>query len=739
MSRPKNTTAKSAKKTSAAQSTAAPKREARAKQGELIFSLDIGTRTVVGIVGRKTEDKFEILNSAVAAHTKRAMIDGQIEDIAEVAKVVKKVKDELENRLKIRLTRVAIAAAGRALKTRHVRVDIDIDGKDTITEEMVRSFELEAVSQAQSELDASSDAGDLLFYCVGHSVVNYFLDDYPIKNFVGHKGKIASVDMIAAFLPNIVVESLYAVMDKNRLEVASLTLEPIAAMNVLIPPEVRLINIALVDIGAGTSDIAIAKNGSIVAYAMATIAGDEITEEIIRRYLVDFDTAEAMKMNLNTAEIAFRDILGFEHKLSNEEFLKSLFPAVDLLAQTIADNIVAVNGEAPAAIFLVGGGSLIPQLSKIVAEKLGVPDTRVAVGGYNFIKNVVIASDSLMGPEYVTPIGIGVTSTKEDGYDFSVIFLNKRKVRVFNTKALTVLDLLTMAGYKSASIIGRSGRNLTFTLNGEPQSFKGELSTPAVITVNDLPANINTPITQGDNVVVIPATNGISAEVSVSDIIGDASEKSVMLAGASYKFGTFVTANGKKVNSEYKIQNFDNMEYHTLTTLGNLLGKVPFSSDNFFFFKGKCRLNRDYVLCDGDVITVEEKPARLSQIPPEPSAPAMQAAVPPATPVQAPAPKPVEAPPPAPEAIPDAEVIPAPASAGPITGKIKILLNGRYVQLECHPDGSPNLFLELTALANLDTSRPQGTGNILLTLNGKRVNYTDPIGEGDVAVIAWEI
>lgn len=737
MSRPKNTTAKSAKKTSAAQSTAAPKREARAKQGELIFSLDIGTRTVVGIVGRKTEDKFEILDSAVAAHTKRAMIDGQIEDIAEVAKVVKKVKDELEDHLKIRLTRVAIAAAGRALKTRHVRVDIDIDGKDTITEEMVRSFELEAVSQAQSELDASSDAGDILFYCVGHSVVNYFLDDYPIKNFVGHKGKVASVDMIAAFLPNIVVESLYAVMDKNRLEVASLTLEPIAAMNVLIPPEVRLINIALVDIGAGTSDIAIAKNGSIVAYAMATIAGDEITEEIIRRYLVDFDTAEAMKMNSDAAEIAFRDILGFEHKLPNEEFLKSLFPAVDLLAQTIADNIVAVNGEAPAAIFLVGGGSLIPELPKIVAEKLGVPDTRVAVGGYNFIKNVVIASDSLMGPEYVTPIGIGVTSTKEDGYDFSVIFLNKRKVRVFNTKALTVLDLLTIAGYKSASIIGRSGRNLTFTLNGEPQNFKGELSTPAVITVNDLPANINTPITQGDNVVVIPAKNGISAEVSVSDIIGDASEKSVTLAGASYKFGTFVTANGEKVNSEYKIQNFDNMEYYTLTTLGNLLGMVPFSSDNFFFYKGKCRLNRDYVLCDGDVITVEEKPAAPSQLPPEPSAPVMQAAAP----VQ-PAPTPIEAPPPAPIVVPAPETpAPAPeaAPAAPLTGRIKILLNGRYVHLERHQDGSPNLFLELTALANLDTSRPQGTGNILLTLNGKRVNYTDPIDEGDVAVIAWEV
>ena len=98
--------------------------------------------------------------------------------------------------------------------------------------------------------------------------------------------------VVATFLPSEVVDSLYAVMQKAGLEVASMTLEPIAALNAAIPADLRLLNLALVDIGAGTSDIAVCRDGSVVGYTMATVAGDEITEALMRACLVDFPTAE---------------------------------------------------------------------------------------------------------------------------------------------------------------------------------------------------------------------------------------------------------------------------------------------------------------------------------------------------------------------------------------------------------------------------------------------------------------
>ena len=94
------------------------------------------------------------------------------------------------------------------------------------------------------------------------------------------------------------------------LEVANLTLEPIAAINVAIPESYRLLNIALVDIGAGTSDISITKDGSIIAYGMIPLAGDELTELIVQNYLVDFKTAEYIKLQSTTEEeITYKDIM----------------------------------------------------------------------------------------------------------------------------------------------------------------------------------------------------------------------------------------------------------------------------------------------------------------------------------------------------------------------------------------------------------------------------------------------
>ena len=154
---------------------------------------------------------------------------------------------------------------------------------------------------------------------MGYTVSGYLLDRYPMATLRGHNGQLLEADVVATFLPSEVVESLYAVMEAAGLEVASLTLEPIAALNAVIPAELRLLNLVLADIGAGTSDIAVCRDGAVVGYTMATTAGDEITEELMRHYLVDFATAEQMKMQLNAETISYRDVLGLTQETTGEE------------------------------------------------------------------------------------------------------------------------------------------------------------------------------------------------------------------------------------------------------------------------------------------------------------------------------------------------------------------------------------------------------------------------------------
>src|SRR3712207_8546128 len=94
-------------------------------------------------------------------------------------------------------------------------------------------------------------------------------------------------------------------------------------MEAAVPKKLRLLNIALVDVGAGTSDIAISSNDSISAYGMVPMAGDEVTEAIVQNFLVDFNTAEKIKISSSNEEkIKFIDVLGIENDISAEEVNK---------------------------------------------------------------------------------------------------------------------------------------------------------------------------------------------------------------------------------------------------------------------------------------------------------------------------------------------------------------------------------------------------------------------------------
>lgn len=708
----KSTKAKSTKKRASV-----PKRK---QENTDIFSLDIGTRTVVGILAHLDKEKFCVDHSVSIPHTKRAMIDGQIEDIDEVAKVVRKVKSQLEDKAHIELSSVCIAAAGRALKTRCADVQIEIEGKDNITKEMQKSYELEAVAKAQSMLNDEAEGLKTSFYCVGYTVIKYTLDSYPINTLIGHKGKNATVELIAAFLPSVVVESLYAVTDQNKLDVASLTLEPIAAMNVIIPPEVRLINIALVDIGAGTSDIAISDNGSIVAYAMATVAGDEITEDIIKNYIVDFNTAEEMKMSCDKEEINYKDILGFEHTISSQEFFQSLFPAVGQLADTITKTITEANGKSPAAVFLVGGGSKIPDLAKYVAEKLGIPENRVAVGGKSVMKNISLGRTKINGPEYVTPIGIGVTATLQVGYDFSTIIVNGKKMRIFDTKKLTVLDMLMMAGFKSTQIIGRSGRSLVFYLNGEKQNFKGEISRPATITLNDMPSSLDSAVKQGDVIEFTPAQSGISAVVALSDIAGNMSFEFVTVDNVEYPIGNTITVNGEIVSSDYMVQNFDKINVDNVETVEDLIRVHSLNSENIDFFRNDVKLSMSDHLNNTDILTTKvksvvatrkSKPVEVVQ--PE----AEESIAEPVTEVKA-------------EAVQEKQ---------DTIKEFSVYLNGKRTYLEENSDHSPHVFLELMSIANVDFNNPPANADMILTINGKNASFMDLLHDGDQTVVRWNV
>jgi len=328
-----------------------------------------------------------------------------------------------------------------------------------------------------------------------------------------------------------VVESLYTVMEAAGLEVASLTLEPIAALNAVIPADLRLLNLVLADIGAGTTDIAICRDGAVVGYTMATTAGDEITETLMRRFLIDFATAERMKMQLNEPSVVYRDVLGLEQSVAGTEIQETLRGAAKTLAQEIAQRVTDINGTPPSAMFLAGGGSKLLGLRELVAQELGMDERRVALAGNNYDISAFSREYELNDPEYATPLGIAVSAGLGLISDSYRILLNGKPAKLFRSGALTVLDLLMMNGYTSSDLVGRTGRTLSVTVDGQRLTFRGQSATPCVLRCNGKDATPSALVYAGDSIEFTPAVPGASAERTPGELLGEEYSGGVLING----------------------------------------------------------------------------------------------------------------------------------------------------------------------------------------------------------------
>ena len=109
----------------------------------LVFGLDIGTRSIVGTVGYRMDDQFRVIAHCVKEHETRAMLDGQIHDIEKVADTIREVKENLEKTLGRPLKKVCIAAAGRVLKTLEIHSTMDLaEEKNILAEDIYQLHSL---------------------------------------------------------------------------------------------------------------------------------------------------------------------------------------------------------------------------------------------------------------------------------------------------------------------------------------------------------------------------------------------------------------------------------------------------------------------------------------------------------------------------------------------------------------------------------------------------------------------
>jgi len=538
----------------------------------LVFGLDIGTRSIVGTVGYKSGDIFYVVAQRAKEHETRAMLDGQIHDIGKVGETILQVKTELEEAIGQKLEDVCIAAAGRVLRTVQVHVEEEFANEKSVNEEDIFALNTQGIEAAYNEFQDTADERDseMNFYCVGYSVVRYYLNGYQMGNLDGHNARKIGADLIATFLPDDVVDGLYKAVAIAGLNVANITLEPIAAISLAIPEMYRMLNIALVDVGAGTSDISITKDGAIVAFGMIPIAGDAITEAICQHCLVDFNTADVMKRQAeNSEDIVYKDIIGIEQHIKKDALMDATAPVIDNMSKQVAERIKELNGDkAVSAVFVVGGGGRMPGYTQALAKELDIIPERVAIRGREVMTKVVfhhedLTIDSLM----VTPIGICL-SFYEQSNNFIYVSFNGRSVKLYDNDKSTVIDAAMQAQFANEDLFPKRGTPLHSSVNGIARMARGQAGESAQVYVNGVLADIHTPIKDRDQIKVIESTAGEAAHMEIGQIPEYGATMDIVVNGQTVSLPKFASVNGVLQSAYYDIKQGDDihmLDFYTVS------------------------------------------------------------------------------------------------------------------------------------------------------------------------------
>lgn len=570
-----------------------------------VFGLDIGTRSVVGTIGYKRGETFVVVAQEIREHQTRAMLDGQIHDINRVAATIAEIKEALEQKSGLELHDVCIAAAGRVLKTLDVHIDMDFEKERNVTKDDINTLASLGVEKAFRQFKEENDT-DIRFYCVGYSVVKYYLNGMWMGQPEHHKAKNIGCDMIATFLPDDVVDGLYSAVEIAGLRVANMTLEPIAAIRLAIPEKFRLLNIAMIDVGAGTSDISVTNDGSVTAFGMIPCAGDTITESLAKQCLIDFVTAEKLKKDAMTHNIVtYEDIMGLEQTISADEVLSMCQTEVNKMAKLAADEIKRLNGgNSPSAVFIVGGGGKIQGFSNKIAEELSLDPKRVALRGEEIMKEVEFPEECLKDSTIVTPIGICL-SYYEQNNNFIHVTFNGNKIKLYDNNKLAVVDAAIQASFSRESLFPRRGKELHYTVNGKARVSKGEYGESAKIYVNEAEVDLGYAIKANDVIVMEESTEGAAASVKVSDLVDFNGRIHVTVDGTSYELKKPIKINGNPETEEYLIQENDVVSLYAYYTYEQMLEYLQLDKAETEMMINGVKANKDTAIYDNDVIEIK--------------------------------------------------------------------------------------------------------------------------------------
>jgi cell division protein FtsA len=329
--------------------------------GEYLVGLDIGTEYVKALVGRVVGNDVEIIGMGRTHQQLSDMQAGAIADIAAVVANCDKALAAAEQQAGVSARTAIIGIAGELVKgtTSTVRFTRKNPGKELTVDEMARIISLvqeRAEAKARHQLAWELGGKDVEVRLVNSALVRIDIDGYKVTNPVGFQGRDIVVEMYTAFAPMIHIGALERTAMELDLELLAVAAEPFAVARSVVGDDPNAtVSTVLMDVGGGTTDIAVVNEGGVEGTKMFGIGGRAFTHAIERELNVDFVHAESMKMSLTE-----------NPGKSQPEVTKALEKTLNVWTSGVELALAEFNklDHLPNRLLLCGGGSSLEMLVK---------------------------------------------------------------------------------------------------------------------------------------------------------------------------------------------------------------------------------------------------------------------------------------------------------------------------------------------------------------------------------------
>lgn len=276
---------------------------------EYLVALDIGTEFVKALVGRVVGAEIVIIGVGRSHQELSDMQAGAISDIAAVVVNCDKALAAAEQQAGVNARRAIIGIAGELVKgtTSTVRFTRKNPSREIDIDEMAKIIDLvqqRAETKARQQLAWELGGKDMEVRLVNSALVRIDIDGYRVTNPVGFQGKDVVVEMYTAFAPMIHIGALERTAKELDLELLAVAAEPFAVARSVVGDDPNgSISAILMDVGGGTTDIAVVNEGGVEGTKMFGIGGRAFTHAIARELNIEFPSAETIKIDVNAGKI----------------------------------------------------------------------------------------------------------------------------------------------------------------------------------------------------------------------------------------------------------------------------------------------------------------------------------------------------------------------------------------------------------------------------------------------------